>query len=169
MFLYWSLSNIIYWYLFRGLSRRNWVVLCGVRWGHVVDTTEQALLWHQDGNDLMFYVVSKGLKDCMTYSNTERKINHVYLVVWLEVCFSQQFGSSWCQVDRLLVGRTIASLTGKSFFTLAAIPGYWLQTFYHCHSYQEEAFTVGTWVFLWAYMNLRHLNQNFSIVGFQNS
>lgn len=31
-----------------------------------MDTVEQALLWHQDGNDLMFYVVFKGLKDCMT-------------------------------------------------------------------------------------------------------
>lgn len=52
-----------------------------------MDTVEQALLWHQDGNDLMFYVVFKGLKDCMTYNNRERKINRVYLVVWLGSVF----------------------------------------------------------------------------------
>lgn len=56
---------------------------------------EQALPWHQDCNDLMFYVVFKGLKVCMTYNN--RKINHIYL----GVCFSQQFWSFWCQVDGL--------------------------------------------------------------------
>lgn len=36
---------------------------------------------HSDGAHLMFYVVLKGLKHCMTYSDKERKINHVYLEV----------------------------------------------------------------------------------------
>lgn len=66
-----------------------------------MDTVEQALLWHQDGNDLMFYVVFKGLKDCMTYNNRERKINRVYLVVRLGSVFFSVVWSSWCQVDRL--------------------------------------------------------------------
>lgn len=43
-----------------------------------MDTVEQALLWHQDGNDLMFSVVFKGLKDCMTYNNRERKIMFIW-------------------------------------------------------------------------------------------
>lgn len=68
-------------------------------------SVEQALLWHQDCNDLMFYVVFRGLKVRMTY-NRERKVNHVYL----GVCFSQLFWSLGCQVDRLFHS------PGKSLF-----------------------------------------------------
>lgn len=91
-------------------------------WGGDVQWTqsmEQALLWHQDCNDLMSYVVFRGLKVCMTYNKRERKINHIYL----GVCFSQQFWSFGCQGDRLFsLGSTVASSPGKSFFlTLGAI------------------------------------------------
>lgn len=82
---------------------------------------EQALLWHRDCNDLMFYVVFKGLKDCVTlkrffifrtyfspdifclcehfkYNSRERKRNQQ---IWECVSVSSVGWSFWCKVDRL--------------------------------------------------------------------
>ena len=42
------------------------IVLCGVLGTHSGQSVGQTLLWHQECNDLMFSVVYKGLKDCMT-------------------------------------------------------------------------------------------------------
>lgn len=123
-------------------------------------SAEQTLLWHQDCNDLMFYVVYKGLKDCMTlkqfficrtyfsdifyhfehfeYNNRGRKTTD------LGVCFHQQ---RWLVIlvpggQTVSLGSTIASLAYKSFcyfkVPLLAI------TAVYCHcSQQEEALIVG--------------------------
>lgn len=46
-------------------------------------SVQEALLWHQDCNDLMFCAVFKGLEVCTAYNSRERKINHVYLSLFL--------------------------------------------------------------------------------------
>ncbi|CAN0514460.1 unnamed protein product [Rangifer tarandus platyrhynchus] len=103
----------------RGLSRRNCLVwgALGTHSGHA-KSAGQTLLWHQDCNDLMFYVVYKGLKDCMTlkqfficrtyfssdifchfehfeHNNRGRKTTD------LRVCSRQQCWSFWGRVDSL--------------------------------------------------------------------
>lgn len=82
-----------------------------------MDTVEQALLWHQDGNDLMFYVVFKGLKDCMTYNNRERKI----MFIWQcdqECVFLSGLVILVPGGQTVSLGSTVVSSPGKSLFHL---------------------------------------------------
>lgn len=100
-----------------GVQQKKSDCLCGVRWGHTVDTVEQALLWHQDGNDLMFSVVFKGLKDCMTYNNRERKI----MFIWQ--CDQECVFLSGVVIlvpggQTVSLGSTVVSSPGKSLFHL---------------------------------------------------
>lgn len=136
-------------------------------WGGDIQWTqlmEQALLWHQDCNDLMSYVVFRGLKVCMTYNKRERKINHIYL----GVCFSQQFWSFGCWVDRLFsLGSTVASSPRKSFFW-PSVPFLVITDFLPLFVAREN-FHYKNLSLPMSINECKALNQNFSTVRFQNS
>lgn len=133
---------------------------------HIV---EQALLWHQDGNDLMFYVVCKGLKRLHGFITIGREKTCLFGSVIRSMFLSGLVWWSWCQVDRLLsLGSTIVSSPGKSLFHLR-VPFLVITDFLPLSFLARGNFHYRNLSLPMSISELRHLNQNVSIVGFQNS
>lgn len=144
------------------------------------NSMEQTLLWHQDWNDLMFYVVLKHhltwkwffihrtyfSLDALTALNilhiTER--NKPVSVGGLS---SAQLWSFSCQFWQTVpVGSTTAPLPGKSL----CHPGVILGDYSLPRSFLARgSFHYRNWSLLWVQMNWRLLNQNFGVARFQNS
>lgn len=125
---------------------------------------EQALLWHQDCNDLMSYVVFRGLKVCMTYNKRERKINHIYL----GVCFSQQFWSFGCRLTDCFHWAAPLLLPQVNHFFCPSVPFLVITDFLPLFVAREN-FRYKNLSLPMSINECKALNQNFSTVRFQNS
>lgn len=134
------------------------VGLDGAHSGHGKSVV-RTLLWHRDCSDLMFYVVYKGLKDCMTlkqfficrtyFSDIFCHFEHFEYnnrgrtTADLGVCLCQH---CWLVIlvpggQAVSLGSTIASLACKSFCYLRCHSAI---TTVYCHcSQREEALIVG--------------------------